>query len=234
MRFARGQNIYNLNKPRGSVRLTTKYPFRGKDGLMKYYIKQGLFPFIYLLFMAMIALGILCIQGLIWLKIVLCVANVALYGVIVFAAAFQDGQKAMKVQVANDLERREIIRTGEDRPLKLHEEYKPWKGFVFGFVACVPLIALLIVHVIVHFAGGGNVVGGIAGIVYFMFFAFFRLDATAATEEAAVISWYAYFGTLIALPVIMIVTGVAYILGAKKIQRQQNMIKEKQRQIYGE
>ena len=109
---------------------------------MKYYFKQGIFPFIYQIFMAMIAFGILMIEELIWLKILLAALNIALYLFIVAAVAYKEGQEALKVQMANDLERREIIRTGEDRPLKLHEEYKPWKGFFFGFIACVPVVTV--------------------------------------------------------------------------------------------
>ena len=196
---------------------------------MKYYIKNGVLPFIYQLFMAMIAFGILAIEGLIWLKIMLALLNAGLYLFIVGAVAYKEGQDAFKVQTANDLERREIIRTGEDRPLKLHEEYKPWKGFAFGFTACVPLLVLLALHVVVYFATGSYMgLGAIAGAIYLMYFIFFRLDAAAG------IYWYTYLGTLIALPVIMLTMGIAYILGAKKISLQQQMIREKQRQIYGD
>ena len=47
-------------------------------------------------------------------------------------------------------------------------------------------------------------------------------------------SWYIFYGALIALPIIMLSTGIAYILGAKKIKRQYEMIAEKQRSIYGD
>lgn len=202
---------------------------------MKYYLKQGVFPFIYQLFMAMIAFGILAISGLIWLKILLAVLNIALYLFIVAAVAFKDGQEALKVQMANDLERREIIRTGEDRPLKLHEEYKPWKGFAFGFISCVPILVLLALHTIVYNATGSYAgLGAIAGVIGLMFFVFFRLDAVSSTAETAVVPWYTYYGALIALPVLMLTMGIAYIMGAKKIMRQQEIIREKQRQIYGD
>lgn len=205
---------------------------------MKYYIKQGLFPFIYMLFMTATAFCILAINGLIWLKALLAVLNIGLYAVIISATSYKDGQAAMKVQFANDLERREIIRTGEDRPLKIHEEYKPWKGFMFGFISCVPLIVLLIIHTIVYFATGGyKGIGAIAGLIYLMGFVFFRLNAVGSAEgEAAFImpEWYLYYGALITLPIIMLITGTAYILGARKIRRQQEIIREKQRQIYGD
>ena len=204
---------------------------------MKYYIKNGVFPFIYQIFMAMTAFGILAINGLIWLKIILAVLNIGLYLFIIASVAFKDGQEAFKVQMANDLERREIIRTGEDRPLKIHEEYKPWKGFVFGFIACFPTVLLLVLHTIVYLATGSYMgLGAIAGILSLMFFIFFRLGVSFSSAETAgaAISWYTYYGALVALPVIMLTTGISYMLGAKKIRRQQEMIREKQRQIYGD
>ena len=205
---------------------------------MKYYLKQGVFPFVYMLMMAMIAFGILAISGLLWLKIILAILNIGLYTVVVAAVSYKEGQESIKVQHANDLERMEIIRTGENRPLKIHEEYKPWKGFAFGFVACVPLIVLLILHTVVYLSTESYVgFGAIAGLIYLMFFVFFRLDASLSAGEAATgtaVSWYVFYGALIALPVVMLITGISYILGAKKIMRQQEMIREKQRQIYGD
>ena len=205
---------------------------------MKYYLKQGVFPFIYLLMMAMIAFGITAISGLLWLKIILAVLNIALYALAVSAISYKEGQESIKVQHANDLERIEIIRTGENRPLKIHEEYKPWKGFAIGFTVCVPLIVLLGLHTIVYLSTGSyRGLGAIAGLMYFMFFVFFTFGATASAGEAATgaaLPWYSFYGALIALPVIMLITGISYILGAKKIMLQQEMIKEKQRSIYGD
>lgn len=204
---------------------------------MKYYLKQGVFPFVYMLFMAMIAFGILAINDLIWLKVLLAILNVGLYGFIVAAVSYKEGQEAMKTQYANDLERMEIIRTGENRPLKIHEEYKPWKGFMFGFITCVPLLILLVFHTIVYLSTGSYMgLGAIAGIIYLMFFVFFRLNINvsgAEGEAVSSISWYTYYGALVALPVVMLITGISYILGARKIRRQHEMIEAKQRSIYG-
>ena len=204
---------------------------------MKYYIKEAIFPFVYVILMSITAIAILAISGLTWLKAVLAVLNLALYAVTVAGVAYKEGQDSIKVQHSNDLERREIIRTGEDRPLKLNEEYKPYKGFLIGFCSCIPLLLLLVLHVITHLLGGSNVFGAIAGMIYFMFYIFFNLNVSAGSgeiTEAATVSWYACFGTLIALPIIMSITGVSYILGAKKIKRQQELIKIKQHQIYGD
>ncbi len=201
---------------------------------MWYYVKQGLLPFIYLFFTAITAFGILCIEGLVWLKVLLLLLNIGLYVFIIAAASFKDGQEALKVRVANDLERIQIVRTGESIPLKLKEEYKPWKGFFHGFIACVPLIILLIVHTILMLAGGGNGAGAIAGFIYMMVFAFSRVNIGAATTSTTPINPAIYYWSLLAIPVIVLATGISYILGGKKIELQQQRIKEKQRSIYGE
>lgn len=206
---------------------------------MWYYIKQSLMGFIYLFFTAITAFGIMCISSdMVWLKALLCVLNVGLYVVIIAATSFKDGQDALKVRIANDLEREQIIRTGAALPLKLKEEYKPWKGFLFGGIACVPLIVLLIIHTLLFTLAGDNYIGAgaIAGFIYLMIFAFARLNVPTASEGAVVaaINPTVYYWSLLAIPVIVLTVGVPYVLGARKIELQQARIREKQRQIYGE
>lgn len=197
---------------------------------MWYHIKQAIIPFVYLIFMALLAFSIICIQGLVWLKIILLILNLALYAGLICSVSFKEGENALKVQLANDLERREIIRTGEDRPLKLHEEYAPWKGFLHGAIATFPLIILLIIHTILLFTVGesANWAGAAGSFVYMMFTAFIKVDATVPFAQ-----WNYYF-PLIALPILSCLMGIPYILGAKKVERQQQQIREKHRQIYGE
>ena len=196
-----------------------------------FYLKQSLISFVYLIFMAMTAMGIVMIgDNLLALKIILCILNLGLYGFIVAATSFKDGQSALKVRIANDLERVQIVKTGEDRPLNLREEYKPWKGFVFGLISCMPCVILMIVHTILilcvdpTYTGAGS----IAGFLYMMFFAFVRL--VSSVEPSA----YLFYFNLVCLAVIPLLTGIPYIFGAKKIEAQQRKIKERQRQIYGE
>jgi hypothetical protein len=61
-----------------------------------------------------------------------------------------------------------------------------------------------------------------------MVFAFFRLDTSVVLTAGL------YYGTLVALPIIVLMTGIPYILGAKRVEYQQNMIKAKHREIYGD
>lgn len=194
---------------------------------MWYYIKQAFLPFIYLIFMAMISLSILMIE-ILWLKVVLNIACIGLYLLVVCAASLKEGEEALKVRIANDLERKEIIRTGENRPLKLKQEYKPWKGFLSGGISCLPLIVLLVIHSILMLIDPSmNGAGAISGLIYAMFYVF-------AGFIFGAFQWWHYYVSLIALIIIPLGTGIPYILGAKKIERQQEMIKNKQRQIYGE
>ena len=200
---------------------------------MKYFLKQSGFLFFYNIFMTIIALGILCIPGenLAWLRIILCVLNIALYLFIVGMTFFKEGQDALKTRNANDLEREQIIKTGEALPLKLAEEYKPWKGFVMGAIICAPMVIALIVHFILALATHGTVngAGAVAGLIYMSFFA---LVSELASVETLV--WGQYFIMLYALPLISGASGISYIMGANKIQAQYDRIHEQQRQIYGD
>lgn len=197
---------------------------------MWYYIKQALIPFVYLFFMALLAFSIITIQGLVWLKVILLILNFGLYAGLICTVSFKEGEEALKVQLANDLERREIIRTGEDRPLRLKEEYKAWKGFLQGFISCVPLIVMLIIHTILILTVGeeANGVGAVSSFIYMMFTAFIKVDETVPFAQ-----WNYYF-PLIAVPILSCLTGFSYILGAKKIERQQQKIKQTHRLLHGD
>ena len=200
-----------------------------------YYIKQAFVPLMYLLMFDIIALGILCIgDNLIALKVILLILNLGLYGFIMGAVAFKDGQMALKVRMANDLNREQIVKTGKELPLKLNEEYKPWKGFLMGANICIPLVILMILHVILTagkdptLASTSNTCGAISGLIYIVVFAFAQVKSTTAIISTT------YYITLVAIPFFVAVLGVCYWLGGQKIIRQQEMIKEKHRQIYGD
>lgn len=195
---------------------------------MKYYLKNAVIPFVYLFFMMISALGILMIgDHLMWLKIVLAILNLALYEVIVCAFVFKQGEDAVKVRNANDLERKQIVLTGEPRPLKLAEEYKPFKGFIVGLVTCAPLLILMIVHTVIILCGGGNGAGVVGSIIYLVVYVFFKLGGMATTAGTV-------YAALAAVPVIMLSTGISYILGGKKIELQYKRIEESKRSIYGD
>lgn len=194
-----------------------------------YLIKQTLVPFIYLFFGTMIALGILMIgDNLIWLKVLLLLLNVALYVVIISATSFKDGETAYKALMSNDLERWNIIRTGEDRPLKIKEEYAIWKGFAPGLITCAPLVIGLILHLIINNGGQNMQAAAFCNFVYMTFGAFGHVVSEMDAQ------WWMVYVNLGALIVVPLTTGIAYYLGARKIRMQQEMIEEKKRQIYGD
>lgn len=198
---------------------------------MWHYIKQAFIPFIYLLFLAVSAVGVLMISDqLIWLKVVLLILNLGLYVFVVGLISNKEGQIGYKALLANDMERMIIIKTGEDRPLKIHQEYAWWKGFLVGAVTCAPLVILLIVHLILFYTAGPqyNGAGTIGSFIYMVFAGFAKIDSRVPIAQ-----WQYYF-TLISIPIMMAITGIPYIIGAKKMEKQQEQIAERQRQIYGE
>lgn len=203
---------------------------------MKIYIKQAFLPFIYLIFVAISAMAIVSIDAnLLWLKIILSILNVGLYLCILCGTSFMEGQTALKVRVANDLEREIIIRTGEDRHIRKHEEFKWWKGILIGVLSCVPMLVLLLVHTILTLINPTlNGCGVVTAFIYMAFFSFIMLNGGGTTETVTPMPPQAFYFALISLPIIACACGIAYYLGGKKIQLQQDAIKAKRREIYGE
>ncbi len=198
---------------------------------MKFYLKKAIIGFVYLIFSAMTSYGILFIPGLAWLKIILLVLNLGLYSYILSSTAFQDGQAAYKVRMANDLNRKQIILTGEDIPIDTQKEFKPYKGFIIGLVICIPLIVLLIIHAIVSANNPSNQDFGVtASFLYLVVYAFAGVGHSVDTVFTAVSPYW----SLLAIPLMVLVQGVAFYLGGRKIELQQEMIREKHRMIHGE
>ena len=195
---------------------------------MKYYFKKALIPWVYLVFMTVLSLSVHAIENVI-LKYVLVSATLLLYLFIVGSLSYKDGEKALKIRIKNDIERRTIIETGEDRHLDLVEEYKFYKGFLMGIVVSLPLFVLLILHTILIPSSNGvtTVFGTITNVIYSMIFNFFRSSGASLTV-------YTTYWTLLYVPAIMLAMGIPYILGAKSVEKQQEQIKKIHGQIYGE
>ena len=199
------------------------------------YFKKGIIPFVYMVLSSIISMGILTIEdNLIWLKVILSIGNLGLYSVVTGAFAFKEGEQALKVRVANDIERKQIIRTGEDRPLKLHEEYKCWKGFLIGAISCAPIVVLMLLHTILILINPAlNGSGVAASMIYLAGFAFMMLNKSVNPSILSVESVRCYFN-FVTIVIVSVAYGIGYVLGARKIQLQQDAIKEKHREIHGE
>lgn len=202
---------------------------------MKVYLKQAVVPLIYMFFVSLIAMGILTLgEDLIWLKAVLCALNVGLYAVIIAGISYREGQQAIKVRTANDVERKLIVKTGEDRPLKIHEEYKWWKGFLMGAMTCAPMLLLMLVHTILISINPALIGCGATACFFYMAVFSFVMLKTSGVQDIKPLNPTKFYYNLLALPFIMLVYGIFYNIGARKIQRQQDAIKAKHRDIYGE
>ncbi len=202
---------------------------------VKYFLKQMFFPLLYAIMMMMINMSITMItEDLLWLKYMLFALSFALFAFIVCAVAFKDGQEAVKIRHMNDVERLNIIRTGEDRPLNVVKEYKPWKGFVSGLMVCIPLFILMIIHTIYLLTNPSSPTpwaGAVSSFIYSVVFSFFNPNLEVY-KTCAQLSRYYY--CLIAIPVFALLVGVPYMLGAKKQLLLYKSVEDKHKAIYGD
>lgn len=199
---------------------------------MKYYLKKAIIGLVYLIFASITGYGIMFIPAdMAWVRIVLLILNVGLYSYVLSQTAFQDGQAAYKVRMLNDLNRKQIILTGEDLPIDTKSEYKAYKGLIIGLVICFPLIVLLIIHSIMGIVNPNNLDYGVtASFIYLSFYAFAGVGVKVDYLFTTVSPYWA----LLAIPVIMAVEGFFFYAGGRKIELQQEMIKEKHKMLHGE
>ncbi len=194
-----------------------------------------LFPLVYGLVMIMASTAISIIsEDLMWLKYLLYVVAFIVYAIVVVAIEYKDGQEAVKIRHVNDIERVNIIKTGEDRPLNAAREYKPWKGFVNGLSPCIVLVILMIIQSICFLSNSEQPAmwaGTVASYLYIVVFAFFRPNVEAYTTMAQGLN---YYYTLVAIPVFVLMMGIPYLLGARKQLGTYKAVEKKHNAIYGE
>lgn len=186
-------------------------------------------PFIFLLFSAMLGLGVLMLNDdLRILQYILCAVNTLFYAILMGVGGFKDGQAELKIRMQNDTYRRKIVETGEDFPLQLLEEYKPWKGFAIGIMASIPATLLTILHFVTNIGATvpENSLGMLSGIINMVVFGYFMVDGKVLFGE------YAF--SLLYIPFICIVYGLAYQFGAKQMQKQYDKIHATHIAIHGD
>ena len=157
--------------------------------------------------------------------VIMGVLNFAVYVIMLGSVAFKDGQDAYKTLLANDLERKQIVKTGEDRPLKLKEEYKIWKGFFIGGLAVSPLVLLFFLDLV--FGKSLNlttVFGWLTDYLSMAIYAPIKIFFGSCFREIC----------FVVVAINILICGALYYLGAKKIMLRQQKVKDIHNQIYGE
>ncbi len=202
---------------------------------MKTYLKQAFVPLVYTFLVSVIAFAILSIDDkLAWLKVLLCILNISLYAIVVGGVSYKEGQMALKIRVANDTERKQIIKTGEDRPLRLAEEYKWWKGFLMGAITCLPMLVLMLVHTVLILINPALNGAGVISCTFYMAFFCFMIIKTGNSTDLKPLEPAKFYFNFVSLPIIMLICGFGYLAGARKIMRQQEAIRKRHREIHGE
>lgn len=193
---------------------------------MWYYVKNFLFSFAYLIFMGLVPYGIETI-GSGTFRILLNVGNVLLFLFLMGFFMMKEGEESRKRLKVNDMERKRILQTGELRPIKRAPEFRPWKGFFMGFNACAPLILTMLIHAIIYLFGGTNETAGVIGVTMYMGFFMPYIMLKYGTLLKEDIFFTEYFASLYAVVIIVLLYGLMYLLGAKKIEKQYAFIEER-------
>lgn len=202
-----------------------------KKNTVRYYAKKSGFAIIYLLLTLVTGLtGLAFSNNMLILKIILGVMNFALYGYFVFYYNYKTGEEAMSIRFSNDINRMEIVKTGKDIELRTIEEFKWWKGFLIGFFSSLPLILLWIIHFLSVLITGNDttIAGGVAMFLYILVIYFFNIKNEGLATTGS------FYLTGLYFPLVLLLSGVGYLVGGKKAKLRQQGFDELNKEIYGD
>ena len=194
---------------------------------MKYILRLTIAPLIFFIFFIVIAMGIYALNagdvlriilgGLSFIMLLLCLGGIMV----------KEGEDAIKTLLANDIQRREIIRTGKDVELNVSKEYRPWKGFIVGLILCIPLVIFIILFNPNGVQEGVLNFGKLAEVVYSPFY-------VLVGDFSKTTSLHFYIGAIIVLVCFPLMLGIPYILGAHIRKNQTKIAKELHKNIHGD
>lgn len=190
-----------------------------------YYLKNAAIYYVYLILTMITAFAIVAIpEYLLWLKIILSILNMGLFGFIMFVMSMKTGEEAYKLKHTNDIKRRVIMETGDYYEFNTVKEYSKFKGLYIGLYAIAPLILMLFIELILVLCNvKETVMTLIVGFTYGTFFFPLRM----INQNISV------FWSLYGAVIIVALSSLGYYFGARKIIRQTEKIKKTNEQIYG-
>ena len=194
---------------------------------MKYILRLTIAPLIFFIFFIIIAMGVQALNAGDLIRIIL---GVLVFIMLIFCLGgimIKEGQDAIKTLLANDIQRREIIRTGKDVEINVSKEYRPWKGFIVGLIFCIPLVIFIVLFGVNGVQEGALNFGKLAEVVYSPFYVLVG-DFTKTT------SLDVYIGAIFVLVCLPLMLGIPYILGAHIRKNQTRIAEEMHKNIHGD
>lgn len=189
-----------------------------------YYLKNAAIYYVYLILTMITAFAISAIKDLLWLKIILCILNMGLFCFIMFVMSAKTGEEAFKLKHTNDIKRRVIMETGDYYEFDTVKEYGRFKGVYIGLYASFPLFVMIFVQIILDICRvESSAISLVVGFTYGTFF--FPLRMINNTVSV----YFSLYGAVI----ILLIAGLGYYFGARKIRLQTDKIKRTNEQIYG-
>ncbi len=195
---------------------------------MKYLLKLIVVPMVYLLCFAFSTVGIASISGFNELtKCIICAFFLLFYIFLVAIVMIKEGHDAYDILLRNNTQRRHMVETGVVVDFDTQKEYSVWKGFTIGLICCIPLVIMVVVHLLLAPRGETSSVSIFCEMFYGVFFSVARTYKNA--NEMGFFIGSAF--VVVALPLI---TGVPFMLGASRRRKQQERVRQLNKELHGE
>ena len=199
-------------------------------GYIKFCLKMFGIIFFYLFFAFWLVLAISAIEddSLVIMRTIFYVCDLLVYVIMMFMIFGKEGEIAIKKRHDNDLTRKRIIETGDDLPLQ-PAEFKPYMGFIAGLVCALPIIVLWVIYLSIFISTNGTSLG-FGHIVNAYIYGVFTqpyLNIIGETAQSYLILIYGAVTTVL-------ICGLGYYLGGMKKQKEYDLAKNIEKEIYGD
>ena len=191
------------------------------------YLRRALTPFVIKVMFGMTMFVLLLIEN-VQLRMVLMFVLLACDCVLSFVLFRSAGEQAYKMKQAGILsrEQRPVGSAGAQGVYRPCKEYRPYKGFIIGLCICLLPLVLILVGATTGNAGCRAALLFTSGWAYLPVFVCLIAGNPDVTVPAETLWW-----GLIIVGVILVLCGVAYILGARVEKRRQDALERRSETI---
>lgn len=159
-------------------------------------------------------------ENMMWLSIILYILFLGITGAALFIVAKNTSYRDNNVIRLNEIRRKRGEQISKYRFLA---EYRKYKGYLLGLALSLPLI----LFVLLSFAFTGGAASNFAAAVRFIFCLFFV--PVSYVNIGAPLAWLVLIGVVFNV----LIFGISYQLMGRRMQRQQEHIRETMRAIHG-
>ena len=191
--------------------------------MLKYYFKNALFMFVFLLTCSILSLVVTLIDNT-TVKFLLSLVSVAFFFLEMFAYCDYLGRDAERLKNSNAQALKAMLATGREIKIQTYGEFAWYKALIIASITCCIPVIFSLIQLIVTACGSNNI--ALLNIIKVMFAVFYAPQNSFSTDISV-------YYTLLYIPFAIGFAELGYFVGKSKIDAEQKQIQQIKNKING-